>query len=43
MYGENGAYSYMFAAIFFILVVAFLVDRALLVLGAWCLRWDRPI
>ena len=41
MYGENGAYSYMFAAILFIVAVAFLVDRALLAAGAWCLRWNR--
>jgi len=41
MYGENGAYSYMFAAIGFIVAIAFVVDRALLAAGAWCLRWHR--
>jgi NitT/TauT family transport system permease protein len=41
MYGENGSYSYMFAALLFIVIVAFVVDRGLLALGAWCLRWDR--
>lgn len=43
MYGENGSYGYMFAAILFILIAAFLADRVLLALGAWCLRWDRQI
>jgi ABC-type nitrate/sulfonate/bicarbonate transport system permease component len=41
MYGENGSYDYMFATIFFILIIAFLADRALVWAGAWCLRWDR--
>ncbi len=43
MYGENGSYSYMFAAILFIVIAAFVADRGLLALGAWCLRWDRQI
>jgi NitT/TauT family transport system permease protein len=41
MYGENGAYDYMFAAIASIVVVAFLADRALLWLGTLCLRWHE--
>ena len=41
MYGENGAYDYMFAAIASIVVVAFLADRALLWIGARCLRWHE--
>jgi ABC-type nitrate/sulfonate/bicarbonate transport system permease component len=41
MYGENGAYDYMFAAIASIVVVAFLADRALLWFGALCLRWHE--
>ncbi|HEY1543980.1 MAG TPA: ABC transporter permease [Xanthobacteraceae bacterium] len=41
MYGENGAYDYMFAAIASVVVVAFLADRALLWLGALCLRWHE--
>ena len=41
MYGENGAYDYMFAAVASVVLVAFLADRALLWLGAVCLRWHE--
>src|ERR1700744_1319512 len=41
MYGENGAYDYMFAAIACIVVVAFLADRLLLALTAKSLRWHE--
>ena len=41
MYGENGAYDYMFAAVASIVLVAFAADRAILGLGAWCLRWHE--
>jgi ABC-type nitrate/sulfonate/bicarbonate transport system permease component len=41
MYGENGAYDYMFAAIGCVVVVAFLIDRLLLVLTGKCLRWHE--
>src|ERR1700722_8479349 len=41
MYGENGAYDYMFAAIGCVVVVAFLADRLLLVLTGKCLRWHE--
>jgi NitT/TauT family transport system permease protein len=41
MYGENGAYDYMFAAIACVVVVAFLADRLLLVLTQKCLRWHE--
>jgi ABC-type nitrate/sulfonate/bicarbonate transport system permease component len=39
MYGENGSYDYMFAAVASVVLVAFLADRTLLALGAFCLRW----
>ena len=39
MYGENGSYDYMFAAVASIVIAAFLADRALLALSARCLRW----
>jgi NitT/TauT family transport system permease protein len=39
MYGENGSYDYMFAAVASVVVVAFLADRALLLASAACLRW----
>lgn len=41
MYGENGAYDYMFAAVTSIVLVAFVADRAILGLGARCLRWHE--
>ena len=41
LYGENGAYAYMFAAIACVVIVAFLCDRALLKVSAWCLRWHE--
>jgi NitT/TauT family transport system permease protein len=41
MYGENGAYDYMFAAIGCIVVVAFVADRLLLVLAAKFIRWHE--
>jgi ABC-type nitrate/sulfonate/bicarbonate transport system permease component len=43
MYGENGSYDYMFAAVASIVVVAFLADRALLAIGALCLRWQESV
>jgi ABC-type nitrate/sulfonate/bicarbonate transport system permease component len=39
MYGENGSYDYMFAAVTSVVVTAFLADRALLLLSAASLRW----
>ncbi len=41
MYGENGAYDYMFAAIACVVVVAFLADRLLLMLTEKSLRWHE--
>jgi ABC-type nitrate/sulfonate/bicarbonate transport system permease component len=41
MYGENGAYDYMFAAIFCIVIVAFVADRLMLLVTAMCLRWHE--
>ena len=41
MYGENGAYDYMFAAIGCVVVVAFVTDRLLLALTGKCLRWHE--
>ena len=39
MYGENGAYPYMFAAIVVVVVLAFAADRAYLALMRVYLRW----
>jgi ABC-type nitrate/sulfonate/bicarbonate transport system permease component len=41
MYGENGSYDYMFAAIACVVVIAFLVDRLLLVATHASLRWHE--
>ena len=41
LYGENGAYDYMFAAIGCVIIVAFLCDRAMLRVAAWWLRWHE--
>jgi NitT/TauT family transport system permease protein len=41
MYGENGAYDYMLAAISCIVVVAFLADRLMLSIASYCLRWHE--
>jgi len=43
MYGENGAYDYMFAAIACVVVVAFLADRLLLMLTEKSLRWHESV
>jgi ABC-type nitrate/sulfonate/bicarbonate transport system permease component len=41
MYGENGAYDYMFAAIACIVIVAFLADRLMLIVTKRCIRWHE--
>jgi ABC-type nitrate/sulfonate/bicarbonate transport system permease component len=41
LYGENGAYDYMFASIACVVIVAFLCDRAMLALSDWYLRWHE--
>jgi ABC-type nitrate/sulfonate/bicarbonate transport system permease component len=43
MYGENGAYSYMFAAIGVVVAVAYVADRALLSLIRVLLRWHESV
>lgn len=41
MYGENGAYDYMFAAIACIVLVAFLADRLMVAITTSSLRWHE--
>jgi NitT/TauT family transport system permease protein len=41
MYGENGTYDYMFAAIACMVIVAFLADRALVILTKRLLGWHE--
>ena len=40
IYGENGAYDYMFAATISLLVVAYAADRGLVHLSDYLLRWQ---
>lgn len=42
VYGENGSYDYMFAAVTAVVVVAFLADRGLIALSEYWLRWQEP-
>ena len=41
MYGENGSYDYMFAAVVSVVIAAFVADRALLYVSARYLRWHE--
>lgn len=41
LYGENGAYDYMFAAISGVVIIAFAADRAMLAVNTACLRWHE--
>jgi NitT/TauT family transport system permease protein len=41
MYGENGAYDYMFAAIACVVVVAFFADRGLVLVTRRLLGWHE--
>ena len=41
LYGENGAYDYMFAAIACVVIIAFLCDRAMLAVSNRTLRWHE--
>jgi NitT/TauT family transport system permease protein len=41
MYGENGAYDYMFAAIACVVAVAFFADRSLVLVTRRTLGWHE--
>ena len=43
MYGENGAYDYMFAAIACVVVVAFFADRCLVLVTRRTLGWHESV
>jgi len=43
LYGENGAYAYMFGGLLAIVVIAYAADRALLAAMNYLLRWDDSI
>ena len=40
IYGESGAYDYMFAAVTAIMVLAYLADRFTVAVSNHLLRWD---
>lgn len=41
IYGESGAYDYMFAAVLAIVIAAYVADRVLVALTVHLLRWDN--
>ena len=41
LYGDNGNYDYMFAALTAVVIVAFLADALLVQFSRWLLRWDE--
>jgi ABC-type nitrate/sulfonate/bicarbonate transport system permease component len=43
LYGENGAYAYMFGALLTVVFVAYGADRALLAAARYLLRWHEAI
>ena len=43
LYGENGAYAYMFGGLLAIIIVAYAADRALLAAMNYLLRWHDSI
>jgi ABC-type nitrate/sulfonate/bicarbonate transport system permease component len=43
LYGENGAYAYMFGGLLALVIVAYAADRALLAVMNYALRWHDSI
>ena len=43
LYGENGAYAYMFGGILALVVIAYLADRLLLAVMHYALRWHESL
>jgi NitT/TauT family transport system permease protein len=43
LYGESGAYDYMFAAVVAVVIVAYISDRLLSVVSNHVLRWDEAV
>jgi NitT/TauT family transport system permease protein len=43
IYGENGAYAYMFAAVGAVVITAYVADTAIAKLTDYLLRWQEPI
>ena len=43
LYGESGAYDYMFAAVVAVVIVAYFSDRALNAVSNYILRWDESV
>ena len=43
LYGENGAYAYMFGGILALVVIAYLADRLLLAVMHYALPWHESL
>jgi NitT/TauT family transport system permease protein len=43
LFGDSGAYNYMFAAVITVVVAAFLADRILVAISNYILRWQEPV
>jgi ABC-type nitrate/sulfonate/bicarbonate transport system permease component len=43
LYGESGAYDYMFAAVVAVVIIAYFSDRALNEVSNYILRWDESM
>jgi ABC-type nitrate/sulfonate/bicarbonate transport system permease component len=43
LYGENGAYAYMFGGLLAVVVIAYIADRLLLAAMSYLLRWHESI
>jgi len=43
LYGENGAYAYMFGGILAVVIIAYLADRWLLTVMHYALRWHESL
>jgi ABC-type nitrate/sulfonate/bicarbonate transport system permease component len=43
LYGESGAYDYMFAAVVAVVIIAYFSDRALTAFSNYLLRWDEAV
>ena len=43
LFGDSGAYNYMFAAVIAVVVAAFLADWILVAISDYILRWQEPV
>jgi ABC-type nitrate/sulfonate/bicarbonate transport system permease component len=43
LFGDSGAYNYMFAAVVAVVCAAFIADRILVAISDYILRWQEPV